>query len=73
MLVSRLRHTITPQERDVIPILSILYNTIFIHYLMEEWKIEALEQYNAEQEALKEYYNSLPEPHKFGCNCPECN
>lgn len=40
---------------------------------MEIWMIEALEQYHAEQEANKEYYESLPPEHPFSCNCTECN
>ena len=38
----------------------------------EQEQREALEQYNAEQNAQAEYYANMPEPHSM-CGCVECN
>jgi len=48
---------------------------IRFHVETEEEQIqrEALEQYDAEQQAMKEYYGNLPEPHPIICGCVECN
>ena len=36
-------------------------------------QLEILQQCHEEKIANEEMYNSLPEPHKFSCNCVECN
>ena len=48
---------------------------IRLHVETEDEQIqrEAIEQYNAEQEAMKAYYESLPEAHPGICGCVECN
>jgi len=36
-------------------------------------QLEILQQCHEEKIASKEMYNSMPEPHRFSCNCTECN